>query len=670
MDRIEKENNMFWGLSGYMPAICCVMLLAAVTATQSIAAPEDDRKKFLEAHKSLKAGNLTKFNQLANKLQDYSLYPYLELGELRRRLGTASDDEIAGAIAKYSEIPLADDVRREWLQILAQRKRWSTFLTHYTPQSSHKFRCWEAQARLDQGESFPYTDVSKDLWVIGKSQVDECDPVFAHWRKTNQLNHGAYWQRTVAALSRGNVQLARYLKPKLNPRQQQAYDHWVALSSRPSTTLAAAIHWTDTPENREAVLQTMRILARRSNVLARKHWPDLRKTFSFTADEVAHIDQDIAVYYASDYPKDGLDVLLNVPATSTDNRIREWRVRLALLQPNWDVVKREAGVLAQQENPKDRWRYWYARGLAETGQSDEANAVLDELARETSFFGFAAAERMRLPPSVCPKTLSADPSELRATQQIPGVARALELYAIDWETTARRELNRALADAPPETTKLVAQLTHDAGWHHQTILLLAGIAEFKYYDLRFPQPYPSILQSAVQANGTDASLALAIMRAESALAEEAQSGANALGLMQLTLPTAKQVAKRAGVRVKNKNDLFDPEKNIRLGTTNLARLFEEQQHPLKVLAAYNAGPGAVKRWEKLGLPLEADRWMETVPYFETRDYFSRVLAFTMLYDWQRSGKTRPIGIWLPDLDQRGPRKVAASAIRAPECRQL
>lgn len=108
--------------------------------------------------------------------------------------------------------------------------------------------------------------------------------------------------------------------------------------------------------------------------------------------------------------------------------------------------------------------------------------------------------------------------------------------------------------------------------------------------------------------GTEVSpaLALAVMAVESAGRADAVSSAGAQGLMQLIPATAE----RFGV-----GDPLDPEQNIRGGIAYLDWLMKEfDRDPILVLAAYNAGEGAVKA--NRGVP----------PYAETRDYVPKVLA--------------------------------------------
>ncbi len=114
-----------------------------------------------------------------------------------------------------------------------------------------------------------------------------------------------------------------------------------------------------------------------------------------------------------------------------------------------------------------------------------------------------------------------------------------------------------------------------------------------------------ILKATVGTNVSPA-LVLAVIGIESAGNPEAVSSAGAEGLMQLIPATAD----RFGVA-----DAKDPVQNIKGGVAYLNWLMGEfDSDPLMVLAAYNAGEGAVRA--SAGVP----------PYAETRDYVPKVLA--------------------------------------------
>ena len=118
----------------------------------------------------------------------------------------------------------------------------------------------------------------------------------------------------------------------------------------------------------------------------------------------------------------------------------------------------------------------------------------------------------------------------------------------------------------------------------------------------------ALLQKYADQHGLDPDLVKAVIKVESGFDPTAQSGAGAQGLMQLMPGTASAL---------NVTDPLDPEQNIAGGTKYLADMMSQfGGDPAKALAAYNAGPTAVKKHG--GIP----------PYSETKQYVKDVLAET------------------------------------------
>ena len=121
-------------------------------------------------------------------------------------------------------------------------------------------------------------------------------------------------------------------------------------------------------------------------------------------------------------------------------------------------------------------------------------------------------------------------------------------------------------------------------------------------------PYGSLIYEAAKKHQVNPRLIAALIRQESAGNIRAVSHKGARGLMQLMPATAK----RFGVR---KDQLFDPQHNLEAGVKYLSWLVDQFPNDLaKILAAYNAGEGAVARYG--GIP----------PYRETRDYVRRIFG--------------------------------------------
>ncbi|MEO7251133.1 MAG: lytic transglycosylase domain-containing protein, partial [Arenimonas sp.] len=115
------------------------------------------------------------------------------------------------------------------------------------------------------------------------------------------------------------------------------------------------------------------------------------------------------------------------------------------------------------------------------------------------------------------------------------------------------------------------------------------------------------------------------------------------GLMQLLPGTGALTARRLGEPWQGSESLYEPATNIRLGTAYLRQMLDRFDGAAYLaIAAYNAGPSPVARWRAARPQLEPDFFIESIPYKETREYVSRVLAFSVVYDWRLNGDASPL----------------------------
>jgi soluble lytic murein transglycosylase len=629
---------------------------------------ETQRSHYKQALKALKAGRLTEFERLQGQLLDYPLHPYLIHARLRRDLKHADTAEVRSFLSTHGELPIADDLRRDWLRRLGREGRWQDYRHDYRNQKAADLHCFSLRAELDAGLPVELDAGNQQLWLLGRSQDKACDPVFKHWRRNGQLDSALYYQRAVNALKVGELRFSRYLSRGLGREQQTALDRWTGLYTDPIGRLPRARHWGDDETTREMIASTLIRLAPKDSERAQHLWNDLAPHFRWSDQQQLAVSRRIALMRATDYPADALGGLLALPDAAVDAQIREWRVRVALHGGDWNQVLAQLDALEPVQREQQRWRYWRARALQNTAAPDAAAELFRGLASEATYYGFLSAERSGLPYALCPRLRDVDASAVGSLMARPGLRRALELYHLDQMHNARREWQRMLRGLDPEQRRQAAVLAAAEGWHERAILTLADSGHLRQYSLRFPLAWEKRIQQEAKRRKLNPALIYGVMRSESALASDAISSAGARGLMQLTPDTGRQVARRYGLPSPSKRDLLKPEANIALGSAYLDQLFSELKHPLLVLASYNAGPEAVARWQDAGMPREADRWIETVPYHETREYLSRVLAFATIYDWRLQGRMLALSTRMADIDSSpGKSDLGRRATILPVC---
>jgi soluble lytic murein transglycosylase len=232
------------------------------------------------------------------------------------------------------------------------------------------------------------------------------------------------------------------------------------------------------------------------------------------------------------------------------------------------------------------------------------------------------------------------------------LARAFEFFALDRLAEARREWDFVLPSLTPDQRRVAADIANGLGWYDRAVYTFNQSDDLHLYALRFPLARRDQIVRAARAADIDPSWTYAIIRAESAWTVDAHSSADAWGLMQLLPSTAAQLAKAIKLRYGGARDLLDPDTNITLGTRYLGNMaLHYDGSPWLASAAYNAGVDPVGRWLSAREALEPDFFIETIPYKETREYVSRVLAFSVIYDWRLHGSAISLSSKLPRIGQ-------------------
>jgi soluble lytic murein transglycosylase len=147
--------------------------------------------------------------------------------------------------------------------------------------------------------------------------------------------------------------------------------------------------------------------------------------------------------------------------------------------------------------------------------------------------------------------------------------------------------------------------------------------------LLYPRVYAGHIEGSINKHyyHLNSFLVLAIIREESRFNPRARSLRGASGLMQLMPQTAEWITgKRFTVR-----ELYDPAVNIEAGVRYLEYLFSRFQTLEEVLAAYNGGPTNVGRWRAQKPDLTVERFIEEIPYPETRIYVKKVYTSYCIY---------------------------------------
>ena len=629
----------------------------AITAYNSPLDLHQQRQLYRQSLTLIGSANWRTLRQQRQRLVDYPLYPYLVYADLLANLRYSKRTEVTEYLAQYAGTVKATFLQGQWLDYLARRGHWETYITvygahSYNANTSRQCNFHLAQYRTDNQSAALQAGLK--LWSQGKSQPKACDTLFGILISNGRISEKLAWQRYNDAMINKRYQLARYLKRFFtSPSYKQRYAIYYHVYRDPQS-IGKYHNFASRHQDELNILEHgLKRLARKDPHQALKHWSRYQQTHEFSHSARAVVVSEIikALYKkghtsaADSYFADHLQ-LLNQTLQGT---LTEWRIREALRELDWLSVRKWLARLPDENQQQTIWRYWTIRSM-ESDPSSTLNPQIEtltrSLAKERDFYGFLASERLDLDYSINHNPVPHNETLISKLSAMPGMQRARELrYHKDY-LNANREWFSATQNFT-YTDWLAASILADRwAWHNKAIASLGMVKYWDDVDIRFPLAYVSFINKAAQANGIENHLLFALARQESAFNATATSSAGAMGLIQVMPATAKATAKKYKIPYRNKKQLHDVSVNVPIGSKYYKSMLDRfDDNKILASAAYNVGPHRVEQWlTKSNGKLPFDVWMTLIPYKETRSYVSNILMYSVIY-------SRKLGLKPPMLLQ-------------------
>jgi soluble lytic murein transglycosylase len=632
----------------------------AVLALPALAAAGTDpgpaRNAFVAAYAEADAGIAAPAGGDPAVLTDYVLYPYLLAARLRAAIRIVPADtgesptDIATAefLARYGTDPVARLVRRPWLESLAGRRRWEPFLAAYATANgpSQALRCAAIEARIALARTDGLAEAVVAEWLTPRSAPGACDPGFNWLRSRGTLDAAMVEQRARLALAQGEAGLARFLARSLPEPAARPLREWATLIENPQAAIDALIASPGTPVENDALLDGWSRLARRNSDAAHDRFDALVAARQLDGAQASRHAKPLALGLAWSRRSRALEYFAKIAAADYDDVTHEWRVRAALWAGDWALVASAIEAMPATLSSEARWRYWAARAREVRGDPEAARTLYAAVIPTDNWYAVLAAARLGESFAPHQQPLAVDAESLAALEATPAFVRARELLQAELPALAQAEWNAGYEPLDPPARKTAIVLAARWGWHFQAIATAARQRLFEDYDLLYPRPFEATVLEAAELTNLPPTLIYSVIRQESLYQPWAESGAGAIGLMQLLPETARRTAAQLDRPRPTRSGLTRPEINVPLGAGFLASLIERfDGQVVLALAGYNAGPGAVRRW----LPdrrIEVDAWVENIPFNETRAYVQKVMWHSVVFEWLADGKPENAAAWL------------------------
>jgi soluble lytic murein transglycosylase len=364
--------------------------------------------------------------------------------------------------------------------------------------------------------------------------------------------------------------------------------------------------------------------------LAIKLWDDRKHAFLIDSQIAQKLERNLALSLARNRKVEAYQRLNQLSVVDAD--VKEWKVRAALLEQNWQHVSEALAGLTAQERQDPKWQYWQARLLDKTGNALQAQEVYTKLAEDRSYYGFIAADNVRKPYQFSNKPVVLLENQLVNLSNATDFKVAGEFKILNRDLEAERQWWYAVRKFTKDQMMVAAKLAQL--WHWDQVAI-ATLVKADYWDdlgLRFPVYYSSQVQANAGLQNLDPAIVFGLIRQESVFNKEAESAVGARGLMQVMPKTGMQIAHDLNEKWQSDSSLFNPDVNVRYGAFYYKQLLDKfDGHFALAIAAYNAGFGRVGKWLPSFEAMPADIWIETIPFKETRKYVISVLSYAIIY---------------------------------------
>ncbi|RUR20335.1 tetratricopeptide repeat protein [Legionella sp. km535] len=533
--------------------------------------------------------------------------------------------------------PLSNKLRDKWLYELARTKDWATYVSYYQPTNDINLQCYDQIAKFNLGMEKQALHESTPIWLTGDSRPAACNTLFDLMLKNDNFDQNLITQRITLALDKRNIQLARYLLKQYKIPQIAEVQSLTDVHQNP-----ANINKLSPGEiNAQLYLYGLKRMVSINMDKAITLWQKAKTNKLLNESQKQAFLAHVALYKAMRNHEDAMEWFAKVKPEYYNDVLVDWQIRFALKNQDWEHVAKFINSSKNKDTPC--WQYWLARSLEAQGNTTDAKAIYETLAKSRQYYGFLASIRLKKTPNFENEKATTSLTALKPYQPI--IDQIKSLYLSKQTVEASRLLNDFISELPKnEASALVYWVDSELGWHGKSVYLSNNDTLNNQLSLRFPLAYKSTVKSYANQYSIPPEFVYAIIRQESGFREDVVSTAGARGLMQVMPQTASLVSKMSKIQYNDQKQLFLSNKNINIGIAYLQQLTKRfSNHPVLVAAAYNAGPRQVVYWLKNHPPKEIDVWIETLPWQETRNYLKNVMAFYVVYQYRLNQK--------PDLNK-------------------
>jgi len=598
-----------------------------------------DKAIFQQAEKLLLAKKYSEYYSLKAKLKQTMLLPYLQYQEIKNDPDIFEQQTIQNYLKENKGSYWAHLLKKDLASYYASQQNWALFIEYYDDNLGQTGQCYNIEARYalssDNVDKESALQEYSELWLHKAHLPIACQDFEATWLQHYQLNNASIEEKAYLLALAGNYEIAlNWIKKTKDKQLIDFYTLWQKSVENPKKYLDDWVaEFSTNPKFHQTFIAVMNKLSRNNTHDTADLWEKFKQKKLLPTETINLVNAEIAIDFARSHDKAAVDWLKKIEHRHSSALLWAWRLRTAIYwwRPHDYLVWYQEAPQSLQS--KTSWRYWLAKSYQSLKQMDTAKPIFEEIAKETNYYGFLSADILQKPYVLAQQDHDSRENLTNTLVNNNAIVQAMALYQIGhyeisfqlWRWTLKKE------HFSRDEILTLAEITNHEKMYQLSVYAYERIGALSNIKSRFPLAFFNDVKKVSKKFDLKPELILAMMHQESKFRIAAKSFAGALGLMQLMPTTAEFLAQKYHFDVKSQGDLLMPYNNIRLGAANLDfmdKLFTN--HQILGIAAYNAGQGNVGKWLPEA-PINADQWIEIIPFRETRRYIRHILAYMVIY---------------------------------------
>lgn len=622
LERLNLKMNLIQKRTSLITLVA--LLLTLLLTTPALGLPSEVQW-YHEGKQSIIRKDWAAYEASKKLLARSPLLPYLEYHYFNTLLESQNPELILDFIKRNPERPFTATLKNRLFSNELKKKNYTFLLNNELLLNTQNLRCMLYEAQIEENPSLFNTDNFKEEWINALTLPTSCNLAERFWLKRT-LPQYLIQEKIYERLERTYITRAKELLPYLSEDEQQFFNHFIPLLEVPKKVLSTTSFY---PERGRYYALIIKRWASQNSVAAQEGLDYLMSHNLFTQKEFIPLRNQLAIFQAgrTDAYKP-LERILAIPEKERTDQLRQWGFRLAAQAKEYQLAYDFLTHMSNETQKEAVWTYWIGRMNEKLNRHAAAATEYRKIANQPNFYGFLAADKISSDYTVLHQMVR-DPVGSAVLPINDEIRTSLLLSLTDEEHYARSEwLNgiRKLTKKEQHFASIYAYQEHLYDFSIRAAIMAKARGGLS---LRYPSNYIQEIEHNINDEWLSHYVVLGLIRQESLFHERAKSAANAYGLMQLLIPTAERMSRM--LNEPQRESLYNPKANIRYGIAYLHHLSEEVGSCLPhILASYNAGPTTVKRWIWDEMD-DVVLWIESIPYYETRNYVKNVLENTIIY---------------------------------------